>query len=305
MLKRKAFTLIELLVVIAIIAILAAILFPVFAQAKEAAKKTAALNNMKQISAAVQMYLGDSDDTVNSVNAFVEVSGSAYGATDKWVPGNTRICVPPDWVDPGNTYGKAESVQVARTQWANNLQPYMKSHSVLDAAGMPETNPMGAGIKKRKDPSLAGFTMNGLVHNYPYSGIAAPANFPMLWMGIGKLNVIGLAYVNPYLNCPGTITASGPCRYNPGARAQNGATGNASSMFLFSNTSMWAYSKGIHMTFADSSAKWRGVGRTIAPGNTDYKTDPFTQYNAVGIPAAFWVDSVGYAWIFRPDYEFN
>ena len=61
---RKAFTLIELLVVIAIIAILAAILFPVFAQAKLAAKKTVALSNAKQISLASQMYMNDNDDNV-------------------------------------------------------------------------------------------------------------------------------------------------------------------------------------------------------------------------------------------------
>ena len=59
---KKAFTLIELLVVIAIIAILAAILFPVFAQAKAAAKKTQALAHMKQIGTAEQIYLGDNDD---------------------------------------------------------------------------------------------------------------------------------------------------------------------------------------------------------------------------------------------------
>lgn len=62
--KRRAFTLIELLVVIAIIAILAAILFPVFAQAKFAAKKTADLSNTKQIGLAVKMYLPDWDDTM-------------------------------------------------------------------------------------------------------------------------------------------------------------------------------------------------------------------------------------------------
>lgn len=61
-LKARAFTLIELLVVIAIIAILAAILFPVFAQAKVAAQKTSDLSNNKQLNLAVQMYGGDYDD---------------------------------------------------------------------------------------------------------------------------------------------------------------------------------------------------------------------------------------------------
>ncbi|HVT14219.1 MAG TPA: prepilin-type N-terminal cleavage/methylation domain-containing protein [Fimbriimonadaceae bacterium] len=59
--NSKGFTLIELLVVIAIIAILAAILFPVFAQAKAAAKKTAALSNTKQITLAGLMYIDDND----------------------------------------------------------------------------------------------------------------------------------------------------------------------------------------------------------------------------------------------------
>jgi prepilin-type N-terminal cleavage/methylation domain-containing protein/prepilin-type processing-associated H-X9-DG protein len=59
---QRAFTLIELLVVIAIIAILAAILFPVFAQAKAAAKKTADLSNMKQIELGTLMYTNDYDD---------------------------------------------------------------------------------------------------------------------------------------------------------------------------------------------------------------------------------------------------
>ncbi len=60
--NRKAFTLIELLVVIAIIAILAAILFPVFAQAKMAAKKTTSINNQKQVSLGLLQYCGDNDD---------------------------------------------------------------------------------------------------------------------------------------------------------------------------------------------------------------------------------------------------
>ncbi len=60
--RRSAFTLIELLVVIAIIAILAAILFPVFAQAKAAAKKTQSLSNAKNIGLGFHMYSADNDD---------------------------------------------------------------------------------------------------------------------------------------------------------------------------------------------------------------------------------------------------
>jgi len=66
--KHNAFTLIELLVVIAIIAILAAILFPVFTQAKVAAKKTADLSNLKQIGTAIQIYASNADDYIPHYN---------------------------------------------------------------------------------------------------------------------------------------------------------------------------------------------------------------------------------------------
>ena len=63
---KRGFTLIELLVVIAIIAILAAILFPVFARAREAARKTTCLSNLKEIDLAVQMYVEDYDEVFPS-----------------------------------------------------------------------------------------------------------------------------------------------------------------------------------------------------------------------------------------------
>ena len=62
--QRRAFTLIELLVVIAIIAILAAILFPVFAQAKVAAKRTSDISNVKNIALGINIYLADNDDVL-------------------------------------------------------------------------------------------------------------------------------------------------------------------------------------------------------------------------------------------------
>jgi len=62
--RSRGFTLIELLVVIAIIGILAAMVFPVFARARESARKTVCLSNVKNISLAIQMYLADNNDTL-------------------------------------------------------------------------------------------------------------------------------------------------------------------------------------------------------------------------------------------------
>lgn len=93
--KQKAFTLIELLVVIAIIAILAAILFPVFAQAKLAAKKTVMISNMKQNLTAVMIYGGDYDDMYP-----------------------LKVQIGWDPADPGKT-------------WDKIIQPYTKSYELL------------------------------------------------------------------------------------------------------------------------------------------------------------------------------
>jgi len=99
----KAFTLIELLVVIAIIAILAAILFPVFAQAKRAAKTTVALSNSKQIALAYLMYTNDYDDEMPAQRFWTNSNGN----TNQWSTWYTwRAAVYPyvknagAWLDP-------------------------------------------------------------------------------------------------------------------------------------------------------------------------------------------------------------
>src|SRR5437764_1418536 len=84
-LKRRAFTLIELLVVIAIIAILAAILFPVFARAREAARKTSCLSNLKQLCLASQMYKSDYDEAfADSRSYWADCAGGSLCTTLIW-----------------------------------------------------------------------------------------------------------------------------------------------------------------------------------------------------------------------------
>src|SRR5207248_3324422 len=102
--RQAGFTLIELLVVIAIIAILAAILFPVFAQAREKARQTTCLSNMKQWSIGTKMYLSDYDDTV--VPCYLYTVHSSSGTLAKGTPFLQL------WPDLLNPYVKNDRVWV-------------------------------------------------------------------------------------------------------------------------------------------------------------------------------------------------
>jgi prepilin-type N-terminal cleavage/methylation domain-containing protein/prepilin-type processing-associated H-X9-DG protein len=120
----RGFTLIELLVVIAIIAILAAILFPVFAQAREKARSASCQSNLKQIGNALRMYTDDFD-------------------------GN--FC--PSWAYPAgwNVY--------PHTTWADVVQPYVKNYTVLVCPSatqlrFPVTNPPGQCVPQRNGPLI-------------------------------------------------------------------------------------------------------------------------------------------------------
>lgn len=106
---KRAFTLIELLVVIAIIAILAAILFPVFAQAKESPKKTVCLSNSRQMGVGVYLYLNDNDDTLPMAN---------YANN----PGNQPSAF---------SYLAGGAGGYAALNWADLIQPYTKNYQLF------------------------------------------------------------------------------------------------------------------------------------------------------------------------------
>jgi len=102
---RKGFTLIELLVVIAIIAILAAILFPVFARAREKARQTSCLSNVKQIGTAIMMYVQDYDEMM--MYGHDNTSGYWWSANGFLMPyvKNTQIFLCPSQPNYAVGYG--------------------------------------------------------------------------------------------------------------------------------------------------------------------------------------------------------
>ena len=122
MLKRRAFTLIELLVVIAIIAILAAILFPVFARAKIAARKTSSISGLKQIGLAIVMYANDQDDQM-PLPDFKE-----------------------DIID--------QNGNVVFQSWRYEILPYIKSAALFSSPGDPYSDYDYSGWWETADPTM-------------------------------------------------------------------------------------------------------------------------------------------------------
>src|SRR5471032_2231792 len=82
--SRRGFTLIELLVVIAIIAILAAILFPVFARARENARRASCQSNLKQIGLAIAQYLQDHDETMPTGTNYYDAGAAPFVTPKNW-----------------------------------------------------------------------------------------------------------------------------------------------------------------------------------------------------------------------------
>ena len=130
--RNKGFTLIELLVVIAIIAILAAILFPVFAQTREKARQTMCLSNSRQMGLAVQLYVQDYDEALPSVRMMWQ-----------------GIPTPQSWIDQIQPYVKDTLLRRCPSDnspaWNDTQNPRMTSYgfnAYLDPFHPPYGDPM-------------------------------------------------------------------------------------------------------------------------------------------------------------------
>jgi prepilin-type N-terminal cleavage/methylation domain-containing protein/prepilin-type processing-associated H-X9-DG protein len=146
--SKRGFTLIELLVVIAIIAILAAILFPVFAQAREKARMTSCLNNMKQVGTGLMMYAQDYDEQFPS-----------------WPFATPGLFADPRFTAPGNW---------SYAVWVDAISPYVKNDGVFQCPSGP-TNFQRGPTTHRVNVNLA---FNEYIENFNngWSSIAKIAN---------------------------------------------------------------------------------------------------------------------------------
>jgi prepilin-type N-terminal cleavage/methylation domain-containing protein len=142
--KQNAFTLIELLVVIAIIAILAAILFPVFAQAKAAAKTTACLSNVKQIATGGIMYSADYDDVVHPHEFYTTtpslIDSGYYFYIESYIKNKQLLFDPSRGVSADTsladrTWERLVTISLNRNGWSSYEDPntFARSYRVMAA----------------------------------------------------------------------------------------------------------------------------------------------------------------------------
>ena len=187
--RRNAFTLIELLVVIAIIAILAAILFPVFAQARDKARATACLSNEKQIGIALMSYVQDYDETYPIGNA------AALTSANPW------------WVTTGSS-----NVSFPGVGWAGTVYPYVKSTGVFFCPSDLTTVPLPGGSTWMTG---AGFVVCSYAYNANLAG-AISSKCTAVASTVAVLEVSGASatVANPSDCCSPagnmSITAPGP-----------------------------------------------------------------------------------------------
>jgi hypothetical protein len=156
-------------------------------------------------------------------------------------------------------------------------------------------------LRERASRACAGqLHLQGLLHGLSAAVVASPSTLPLLWEGRGKAGVEGFALTNPSLRCDNPNL---PCRY---FSCIGGAPANPyplGVMFALEGA-MWIHQQGAVFVLADGSAKWRRLGAQLAPAHTDWRTDPYTQYDAQGRPAVYWYDGCN-PWLFRPDYDPN
>jgi prepilin-type N-terminal cleavage/methylation domain-containing protein/prepilin-type processing-associated H-X9-DG protein len=231
---RKGFTLIELLVVIAIIAILAAILFPVFAKVREKARQTSCASNEKQISLAILSYLQDADEKLpGGSNTDTGASGQGWaGQCNPYIKSSGLFKCPDDSTAPANvieadsqngfsatvtattdsygynsnfvTTGGGGIGQSVITSPAATVMLFEEQGNVADVTNSANA-PMGENTSAVGDGGDVPDTANANAAPYPGITVAAPASESTVpW--VYATGQMGIPALNPAANQPGQAT---------------------------------------------------------------------------------------------------
>lgn len=271
--SRRAFTLIELLVVIAIIAILAAILFPVFAQARDAARKTTCVSNLKQIGSGLMMYTQDYDEVLCPVTYADSCRATATGPT-------------------------TDAAWDGLLGWPLALQPYMKNLGLLACPS---------------DPYRGGFSKQGsycyeaqmLAANVPgaYSGISSsgPAMQRVLPLSYSAnywlSNTSGTTYTPSPSGVPGSVSLAAVNKPSQVFFVSEAGTDPAKGYAAYyiipgygqPGDQRWQngkrHAEGRVWVFLDGHAKWTKDPPNLLPDGVTQKTTAqlIADYNNMGI----------------------
>lgn len=266
---KKAFTLIELLVVIAIIAILAAILFPVFAQAKTAAKKATGISNQKQIGLGFTMYMADNDD---------------YYPRRRGCELNTSLN--PKLNDGVLRCGGAAGFSHSMTwqTWQKYVMPYVKNVDLF-------FHPLRQ--KNQAEWDNNGQILNGFVINLSLMGASTSGFESMPWSGGNQSGLADVAATMMLMEMPNTYAV--PFAVQSGSGTNNGSFTtetvypmaireywkaifyqSTSANNCTTNNNLDVVGAGPHqgviIGFADGSAKFMSVPRFLGntPTNNEY-----------------------------------
>ncbi len=274
--RRTGFTLIELLVVIAIIAILAAILFPVFAQAREKARATSCLSNEKQIALAFLMYSQDYDETF-------PLRTPAPGLEQVW------LTQPPD--------ARAGNQQVRASYWIAATNAYTKNYQIWKCPSTPDIDFLQVGDYKYQ--VATSYSFNSMLGAATQASVTQPASCPLIWEGYGKAASIDFSLNNPYNADGDNSVIPWPAVYR-----DPGATCNSTFGMWTFGFDFRIHTAAQNMAYSDGHAKFtKLVG--------DYRTSPFSRMlDDTGTAYEIWGvgDDAGdfcAPWFFRPGREDN